>query len=84
MRNILTDTLGFLIIAALVPAISCGETSFKLSKDASEGHANGVQAMDAADLNGDGRADVVAICGGKHANSSIFAWFEAPSSVQGT
>ena len=60
------------------------QVPFAAPKDASQGTANGVQVMDAGDLNGDGRADVVALCGGIHANSSIFAWFKAPSTISGT
>ena len=80
-------TRSILSIPALLLVLqhaATADVSFRPGKDASEGKANGVQVMDAGDVNGDGHADVVALCGGKHANSSIFAWFEAPSTIQGT
>ncbi|MBD3392481.1 MAG: hypothetical protein GF410_10730, partial [Chitinivibrionales bacterium] len=67
----------------LSSGLSFCAVSFASPKDVSDGFADGVQAMDAADLNNDGFGDVLAVCGGKHANSSIFAWFEAPGSIQG-
>lgn len=69
----------------LISVVLCrAELPFAEPKDVSEGSARGIQTMAAGDLNDDGLADVVAICGGKHANGRIFAWFEAPSNMQGS
>ncbi|SMF00420.1 Cobalamin biosynthesis protein CobT (nicotinate-mononucleotide:5, 6-dimethylbenzimidazole phosphoribosyltransferase) [Alteromonadaceae bacterium Bs31] len=49
--------------------------------DIGSGTVKGVSATDAADLNGDGLADIVVVEGGYHANDRVtFAWFESPDS----
>ncbi len=45
--------------------------------DVSAGSISGVSALDVADLNGDGRMDVVVLEGGVHADGRFtLAWFE--------
>ena len=62
-----------------------GEASFQAANDVSVGGVSGVSSMDAGDIDGDGLADVVAIEGGKHASGrKTFAWFKAPTDIQGT
>lgn len=61
------------------------EVSFAPEKEVANGSVEGVSSLDVGDLNGDGRGDVIAIEGGKHASGrKAFAWFEAPATIQGT
>jgi hypothetical protein len=70
--------LGF-FIAILVTESVRGEVPFAEPVDISTGSVSGITSLVAGDLNGDGRADVVVVEGGKHANGrTVFAWFEAP------
>ena len=53
---------------------------FAAPKDISEASVSGVTSLVAGDINGDGRADVVVIEGGKTRGSrKTFAWFDAPA-----
>lgn len=61
------------------------EVPFAAPRDISGGGVSGITSLVAGDIDGDGRADVVAIEGGKHANGRrAFAWFEAPPSREDT
>ncbi len=75
---------GLLAIILLTTTAWLGETPFAAPKDASAGTVPGIQALDAGDINGDGKADIAVMCGGKHAHGATFAWFEAPDTIQGT
>jgi len=58
--------------------------NFAAEKDVANGGVRGVSSLVVGDLNGDGRGDVVAVEGGKHAGGrKTFSWFAAPTSVQG-
>lgn len=58
------------------------QVGFASPIDAASGSVQGVSSLAVGDLNGDGRGDVVAIEGGKHAGGRMtFAWFAAPSSL---
>ena len=63
---------------------SYAQVPFAAEVDAASGDVQGVTSMDAGDLNGDGRADIVVIEGGRNAGGRMtFSWFEAPASIQG-
>lgn len=75
---------GCFAVALAVPVYSSAQTQFAPEVDVADGSVEGVSSLDVADLNDDGRGDVVVIEGGKHAGGrKTFAWFEAPASVQG-
>lgn len=87
MRN--TQVLKFsvpMLIAALTwPLLATAQAPFAPEKDVANGSVEGVSSLDVADLNNDGRGDVVVVEGGKHAGGRMtFAWFEAPTLVQGS
>jgi hypothetical protein len=64
---------------------SNAQTEFENAKDVANGSVSGVSSLDVGDLNGDGRGDVIAIEGGKHAGGrKTFAWFEAPVTIEGS
>ncbi|QDT38347.1 FG-GAP repeat domain-containing protein [Stratiformator vulcanicus] len=70
--------------AALLIAFSLGRfagaVEFKDAGDISAGSVRGLTSMDVGDFNGDGRADVFAAEGGKHASGRrTLAWFESPA-----
>jgi hypothetical protein len=71
--------LGILLtVAGIGVAQVANEVSFRPPVDISGGTVRGVSCMDAADITGNGRKDIVVIEGGKHAGGrSTFAWFEA-------
>jgi len=69
----------------LAPGTGYAQTNFGAEKDIANGSVEGVSSLVAGDLNGDGRGDVVVIEGGKHAGGrNTFAWFAAPSTIQGS
>ena len=85
-----TNTSTVLVFLALAgTTLVCGriaraEVPFAPSKDISNGTVSGVTSLVAGAINGDGRADVVVIEGGKHAgNRETFAWFQAPAQNEG-
>ncbi len=58
--------------------------SFAAAFDISDGSVSGVTSLVAGDVNGDQRADVFTIEGGKHAQGRrLFAWFQAPLKPEG-
>lgn len=60
------------------------EVPFAAPRDISDGSVSGVTSLVAGDIDGDGRADVVVIEGGKHAgNRKTIAWFQAPARNDG-
>ena len=80
MRNILTIIFGFMCMHFAY----AGNVLFAPPKDIANGSVSGVSSMDAGDLDGDGLGDIVVIEGGKHAGGrKTFAWFSAPSSING-
>lgn len=84
--NALLKTQVVAVVALLFVSMSASaQVNFANEKDVANGSVRGVSSLVAGDLNGDGRGDVVVIEGGKHAGGRMaFAWFAAPSSVQGT
>lgn len=61
-----------------VSAVVDGPLVFAEPRDIGDG-VRGLSAITAADLNGDGLADIGAFDGGKHAGGRVtFAWFESP------
>jgi len=78
------SAVSTLLIVILSHELVTAQTSFLSPKDVANNGVSGVSSMAAGDLNGDGRADVVVIEGGKHAgNRNTFAWFAAPATIQG-
>lgn len=60
------------------------QVNFATEVDVAGGSVSGVSSLAVGDINGDGRGDVVAIEGGKHAGGRMtFAWFAAPTSISG-
>jgi hypothetical protein len=87
MRNTqILKIWGVLLISAFTwPLLAVAQVPFAPEKDVANGSVEGVSSLDVADLNNDGRGDVVAIEGGKHAGGrKTFAWFKAPTSIQGS
>ncbi|GHA18788.1 hypothetical protein GCM10008090_30500 [Arenicella chitinivorans] len=71
--------------SGLTSADLIAQIPFADAKDVANGSVRGVSSLDVADINGDGRGDVAVIEGGKHAGGrKTFAWFAAPSQIQGT
>jgi len=69
-----------LVLILVVSIIPLYDIPFAPPVDVSEGHVLGVSSMDSGDIDGDGRADVVVLEGGKHAGGrQTFAWYRAPS-----
>lgn len=64
-------------IVAASPAVK--QVPFAVPIDISAGSVEGVTALDSADMDGDGLADVVVMDGGFHGEKKTFAWFKAPS-----
>lgn len=65
---------------SLQQAIVDGPIDFVAELDVSSGSVSGVSSLDAADIDGDGLVDVLALEGGKHAGDRVtFAWFESPA-----
>lgn len=60
-------------------AVVDGPIDFVAELDVSSGDVRGVSSLDAADIDGDGLVDVLALEGGRHAGDRLtFAWFESP------
>lgn len=60
------------------------EVRFAAPRDVSRGSVSGVTSLVAGDIDGDRRADVAVIEGGKHAKGrKVFAWFQAPAKSGG-
>ena len=73
-----------LTFVVLLVFIGKALAQFDDPNDISNGSVSGISSLDVGDLNGDGRGDVIAIEGGKHAGGrKTFAWFEAPTTIQG-
>ena len=74
-------------IATTVITVSPADSfvHFNNAKDIANDSVSGISSLDVGDLNGDGRGDIIAIEGGKHASGrKTFAWFEAPITIQGS
>lgn len=75
------------VILALLFSLqtATAQVQFAAEKDLANGSVRGVSSLDAGDINGDGRGDVVVLEGGKHASGrKTFAWFAAPTSINGS
>ncbi len=85
MLKIASSTKSFAALALLlISPVAARQAPFAPEKDVANGGVEGVSSMDVGDINGDGRADVVVIEGGKHAGGrKTFTWYAAPSSIQG-
>lgn len=85
IRSFLFAILSIGCFCALsLPSLAMAVVLFAAEKDVADGAVEGVSSLDVGDLNGDGLGDVVVIEGGKHAGGrKTFAWYAAPSSVQG-
>jgi len=59
--------------------------NFEQAVDIASGSVSGVSSMDAGDIDQDGFGDIISIEGGKHAGGrKSFAWFRAPTSINGS
>ena len=84
MKSHAIPSLILVTSASLWTSNSIAQVPFAEAKDIANGGVSGVSSLDVADINGDGRGDVVVIEGGKHAGGrKTFAWFAAPAQVQG-
>ena len=71
------------LLLVLFTAVAAVDIPFSPPKDIAEGEVLGISSMDAGDIDGDERIDVVVIEGGKHAGGrKTFAWFQAPKDSQ--
>ena len=77
--------LSFLITGLFaVQSTAVAQVNFATEVDIANGSVSGVSSLAVGDINGDGRGDVVAIEGGKHAGGrATFAWFAAPAAISG-
>lgn len=82
-HSVLPTPLAIVAIAGLsTPCLLAADAPFAEPTDISGGSVQGVTSLVAGDLDGDGRADVVVIEGGKHAGGrKTFAWFESPNQL---
>ena len=81
MRYLLIPTLLYFGLHSILGAANT--VPFAAPHDLSNGTVTGISSLDAADLNGDGKADIAIICGGIHAKGSYFCWYAAPECVDG-
>lgn len=81
--TLLTGCISGACAMLVAVAAASAQTPFAEPYDLADGSVAGVTSLVAGDINGNGRADVVVLEGGKHGRRPTFAWFEAPQQAQG-
>ena len=83
MKSVLKTSLTAMLVMVSAHDVPAEIPQFAAPRDIAGGSISGITSLVAGDIDGDGRADVVAIEGGKHAGGrKTFAWFEAPADLE--